>query len=451
MYDTKFAETLIDAALSYGVDAAEIYYCRTTSTEIMAGNGAAEKVTTKSDDGFAVRVLKDHRKAFASSNLSDTKAAIDLVRDLSRRCPLHSPDEFNVIPKPVIAAAGGVEEPFDSGLTEIPLADKIGKILEVESVAKAFDPRLQGFGWLQYGDISQDIAVYNSYGVKSESKGTLIYAYCYAIASDGSSIQTGTHVDASGYFATFDSAEIGRTAAEYAVRMLGAKPIKTGEYRLVLPPETATAFLNAMSEMLSADKVQKGKSPYCDLLGRTVASDIVTVIDDGRLEGGLATSRYDSEGVPTEETVLIENGKLKTFLYDAYCAKKGSTKSTGNSSRGSYHRQPAISPTNFYLKPGSTKRDEAIRSVDEGLYITEVSGLHAAVNPTSADFSVPAKALLIKNGEFAGAVDNITISGNLLKFFENIEMLADDLSWVPSTGMMGSPTIFVADTKVTGN
>lgn len=451
MYDSKFAETLIDAALSYGVDDAEVYYCLTQSTEIMAGNGTAEKVTAKSDDGFAVRVLKDQRKAFASSNSNDTKAAIDLVRELARRCPLHSPDEFNVIPTPVAADDGDVEEPFDSTLTEIPLAEKIGKILEVESAAKSFDPRLQGFGWLQYGDMSQDIAIYNSRGVKSASRGTLIYAYCYAIANDKSSIQTGTHVDASGYFATFDSAKIGKTVAEYAVRMLGAKPMKTGEYRLVLPPETATAFLNAMSEMLSADKVQKGKSPFRDLLGQTVASEIVTVIDDGRLKGGLATSLYDSEGMPSEETVLIENGRLRNFLYDSYCAKKGRTRSTGNASRGNYHRQPAISPTNFYLKPGVVKRDDAMRSVEEGLYITEVSGLHAAVNPTSADFSVPAKALLIKNGEFAGAVDNITISGNLLKFFESIESLADDLAWVPSSGMIGSPTIFVADTKVTGN
>ncbi|MFH1891194.1 MAG: TldD/PmbA family protein [Candidatus Zixiibacteriota bacterium] len=451
MFDSEFAEMLIDAALSYGVDAAEVYYCKTKSTEIMAGNGQVEKVTAKSDDGFAARVLKDNRKAFASSNSTDRKAAIDLVKEIARRCPLHSPDVFNVIPEPVLSKATGVKEPFDQGLMEIPLAEKINKILEVEKAAKAYDSRVQGFGWLQYGDTLQDIAVYNSLGVKAASRGTVVYAYAYAIAGDDSSIQTGTYVDASGYFHKLSADHVGRTVAEYAVRMLGAESAKTGEYKLLLPPETSSAFLGALSDMLSADQVQKGKSPFRDLLGQSVAAANVTIIDDGLLPGGLATSLYDSEGMPTEETVLIQNGELKAFLYDSYCAKKGGTKSTGNASRGTYHSQPSISPTNFYLKPGSTKRESLIRSVSDGLYITEVSGLHAAVNPTSADFSAPAKALFVKNGEFAGAADNITLSGNLLKFFGSIEGMADDLAWMPSSGMIGSPTILVSDIKVTGN
>lgn len=451
MFDSKFAETLIDAALSYGMDAAEVYYCKTKSTEIMAGNGQAEKVTAKSDDGFAVRVLKDNRKAFVSSNSSDRKAAIDLVKEISRRCPLHSPDAYNVIPEPVLSKTSGIDEPFDKGLMEIPLSEKISKILEVEKAAKAYDPRVQGFGWLQYGDTLQDIAVFNSHGVKSESKGTIVYAYAYAIAGDSSSIQTGTHVDASGYFAKLSAERIGRTVAEFAVRMLGAEPIKTGEYKLLLPPETSSAFLGALSDMLSADQVQKGKSPFRDLLGQSVAAKKVTIVDDGLLPGGLATTLYDSEGMPAEETILIENGKLKTFLYDSYCAKKGGTKSTGNASRATYHSQPSISPSNFYLKPGSMKREALIKSVSDGLYITEVSGLHAAINPTSADFSVPAKALLVKNGEFAGAVDNITLSGNLLRFYDRIEGIADDLAWMPASGMIGSPTILVSNIKVTGD
>lgn len=450
MFDSKFAETLIDAALSFGAEDAEIYYCRQQGTEIMANNGKAEMINVKSDDGFGVRVLKDSKMAFASSNLTDRKAAIDLVRDVTLRSLLNSPDENNVIPGPVETDVSGAEELFDPDLESLPLATKIDKLLAIEAEAKTYDSRIQGFGWLQYGDSVQRYAVYNSRGVRAESKGTIAYAFAYAIASDGKSVQTGTYVDAAGYFDRLSEKKIGATVAKFAVRMLGASSVKTGEYLLVLSPETSSVFLEPLSGMLSADRVQKGKSPLHDRLGDKIASSNLTIIDDGLLPGGLATSPYDSEGMPSGTTTLIENGKLKLFLYDSYSARKGKTKSTGNASRSSYHAQPSITPTNFYLKQGEMTKEKLVGSVSNGLYITEVSGLHAAINPTSADFSVPAKAIMIRNGELAGAVDNITLSGNLLDFCRKVDKIANDLTWIPANGMIGAPTVSISSVKVTG-
>jgi PmbA protein len=450
MFDSRFAETLIDAALSFGAEAAEVYCCRKRDTEIMANNGQADSVNVKSDDGYGVRVLRDSRMGFASSNLTDKKAAVDLVREVTHRALIHSPDENHIIPEPSDAGVTGVEELYDPDLESIPLSAKIDKIVAVEKAAREYDSRIQGFGWLQYGDSVQEYFVCNSRGVKAGSKGTISYAFAYAIASDGKSVQTGTHVDSSGFFGSLSAEKIGATVARYAVRMLGAKSAGTGEYLLLLPPEASSAFLSAIAGMLSSDQVQKGKSPLRDRLGETVAAGNVSLLDDGILPGGLATSPYDSEGVPSAITTLIENGRLKSFLYDSYCAKKGNTVSTGNASRASYHAQPSIAPTNFYLKPGDVTQEDLIKSVSNGLYITEVSGLHAGINPTTADFSVPAKALVVRDGEFAGAVDGITISGNILRFFRNINEIATDLTWIPGYGMIGAPTISVSDTKVTG-
>jgi PmbA protein len=450
MFEVEFAETLVDAALSFGAEAAEVYCSKKRETEIMVNNDQAEIVNVKSDGGFAVRVLKDSRIAFASSNSSDRKAAVDLVRDVIDRANLHSPDENNVIPGQSEPASGTVEELYDPALESLPLSAKIDKAVAIERAAKAYDSRIKGFAWLQYGDSVQEYSVCNSRGVKAESKGTIAYAFTYAIANDGGSVQTGSHVDSSAYFDALSAEEIGVTAAERAVRMLGAESTRTGEYLLLLPPETSSAFVSAVADMLSADQIQKGKSPLRDRLGEVIAAGNVSIIDDGILPGGLATSPCDSEGVSSATSVLIDDGVLTSYLHDSYSAKKGDTKSTGNASRSSYHAQPSIAPTNFFLKPGNAKREDLIRSVSDGLYITEVSGLHAGINPTTADFSVPAKALAVRDGSFAGAIDHITISGNVMSLLRNIGGIADDLTWIPGNGMIGTPTILVSNIKVTG-
>jgi PmbA protein len=448
--DQDFSEMLLDAALSLGADAAEVYVNRTVGTEILAGKTEIDSVNLRLADGYAVRVLRDGKLAFGSSNVCEKAAAIELVRNLARRCDLHSPDDNNILPEPPTGERVQVSEPFDPEMADLTLNAKFKKLLAVEQHARAVDPRIKGFGWLQYGDTVQETVVVNSRGIFARSRGTLAYVFAYAFAGDESGYQTGTHVEASSHFDKLSAQDAGEKVASYALRMLGASTASSGEYQIVLPPESGSAFLKSLSEMLSADRVQKGKSPLRDKLGEMIASSNVTIIDDGRLEGGLATSPFDSEGMPSQSTVLIERGKLAGFMYDSYCANRGKTFSTGNASRSSYHSQPCISPTNLYLVPGQVGAESLIRSVGNGLYVTEVSGLHAAVNPTTADFSVPAKAIAVRNGLLCEPIDGITLSGNLLHLFRSIEVVANDLTWTPADGMIGMPTIGVSSIKVTG-
>lgn len=449
-FNSDFAESLIDAALSFGAGSAEVYFGKKTETEIIVSECRAETANVRVDSGFAIRAVRDGKMVFASSSHTDRKEAVDLVRDAVKRMDLHSPDDFNVIPDRLDVDVTGVDEPFDETIERLPLDRKIEKAIQIEKAAKAFDPRVVGFGWLQYGDSVQDYCVCNSNGIRAHSRGTLAYAFAYAIAAADGCVQTGTIEDAAGYFDKLDPDLLGQRVARFAVRMLGSGEIHTGEYSLVLPPETSSSFISALADMFSADRVQKGKSPLAGRMGDVIASEKVTIVDDGVLPGGLATSPYDAEGVPATRKVLVRGGVLHGLLYDSYTARKDHTKSTGNSSRANYHSQPAITPSNFFVEPGNMTPGKILDYVGDGLYITELSGLHAGINPTTADFSVPAKAIVISGGELAHPVANITISGNLLSFFGNVAAVANDLAWVPSLGMIGAPTICVADIKVTG-
>jgi PmbA protein len=218
----------------------------------------------------------------------------------------------------------------------------------------------------------------------------------------------------------------------------------------IFPPEPGNPIVQSLFGMIEADSVQKGKSPFRGKIGQMVASDVLTLLDDGTLAGGLGTRPYDGEGIATTRTMVIEKGILKNYLYDTYTAKKGKTKSTGNASRGGYHSKPLIFPTNFFIQPSNTDAKDITGGVENGILITELSGLHAGINHATADFSVPAKGIVIEGGEPAYPVDNIAISGNLFDFLKNISAVGNDLNWEPIEGMIGAPTFKVDNLRIIG-
>ena len=166
--------------------------------------------------------------------------------------------------------------------------------------------------------------------------------------------------------AQIDPVTIGQEAALEAVRLLGARPIKTQKLALVLPPQVAAQFLGILATALTAEAVQKGRSLFADQMDKQMASPVVTIIDDGSLVGGINTAPTDGEGVPSERTILVENGVLRTFLHNSYTAGKEETVSTGNGVRGSFKTTPEVGPTNMFFRPGTASEEELIQSVDQG-------------------------------------------------------------------------------------
>ncbi len=192
-----------------------------------------------------------------------------------------------------------------------------------------------------------------------------------------------------------------------------------------------------MAQALTAEAVQKGRSLFADKLDKEVASKEVNIIDDGSLEAGLATAPFDGEGVPSKATDLIKEGLLTNYLYDIYTASKDGVESTGNASRGSYRGIPSVSPSNFYLAPGDKDPKDIIKGVENGFYLHKVSGLvTGGANPISGDFSVGATGQWIEGGEIKGAVNEVTIAGNLIDFLKNIEEIGNDLKFNPSIVLM---------------
>ncbi|MEG3070470.1 MAG: metallopeptidase TldD-related protein [Candidatus Syntrophopropionicum ammoniitolerans] len=190
--------------------------------------------------------------------------------------------------------------------------------------------------------------------------------------------------------------------------------------------------MGIISSALTAEAVQKGRSLFAGKLGNRVAADVVTLIDDGTLEGGIGSAPFDGEGVPTGRTVLIDRGVLQQYLYNTYTAAKDGVHSTGNGVRGTF-MTPEVGVTNLFIEAGQTPVAELFQDVASGLYVTEVMGMHTA-NPISGDFSVGVAGLLIENGEITAPVRGMAIGGNIIELFNNIDAVGDDLQFFGSRG-----------------
>jgi PmbA protein len=192
--------------------------------------------------------------------------------------------------------------------------------------------------------------------------------------------------------------EIGKKAAERALRRMGARKIPTCQAPVVFDPLSARSLLSHLFDAVSGSSIYRRSSFLIDQIEQPVASPNFTIVDDARMPAGLCSSPFDDEGVPTQTTAIIENGVLKNYLHSAYTARKLGSQPTGNGSRAA-SGVVTIGPTNFYLKGGAHSPEEIIASIKRGLYIVELIGF--GVNTVTGDYSRGAVGLWIVNGNYA--------------------------------------------------
>jgi len=217
---------------------------------------------------------------------------------------------------------------------------------------------------------------------------------------------------------------------------------------VVLDPVAATAFLGVLSSALSAESVQKGRSPLASLVGQDVAARAVSLVDDGRLMIGPGAAPFDDEGVPTTRTVMVDAGVLKGFLHNTKTATRAGSASTGNAGRGGYRTPPGVSPSNLFLERGEASWEELLRAAEDGVYVQEVSGLHSGANPVSGEFSVGAVGLRIRGGELAGPLREMTVASTLLDVLRAVEVVGSDLRFLG--GNTASPSLLIREMTVGG-
>jgi len=252
-------------------------------------------------------------------------------------------------------------------------------------------------------------------------------------------------------FAHLESPEsVGQEAARRTLRRLGARRVATQQAPIVFSPEVARTLIGSIFDAASGDAIWRHASYLAGKLGETIAAPDITIIDDNTMllpsgVGGFGTSPFDSEGLPSRRTVVVERGVLCNYMLNTYTARKLGMKSTHNASRG-LAGTPGIGCGNLYIEPGAQTPEEIIGGVESGFYVTSLMG--PGTNLVTGDYSRGAAGLWIENGELTYAVEEVTIAGNLGEMFKHVTAIGNDLVF---RGSIASPTLRIEGMTIAGN
>ena len=220
------------------------------------------------------------------------------------------------------------------------------------------------------------------------------------------------------------------------------------KYKAIINNEAMVSLISTFSSIFDADAADKGLSLLKGKEGENIAAKCVNLIDNPLLEGGLASTPFDDEGVATYKKDIIKDGKLMTLLHNLKTSNKAGIKTTGNGFKSSYASTVTISPTNFYIENGNNSLQELIEEVYNGVMITDFAGLHSGANSISGDFSLAAKGFYIENGKKSYPIEQITIAGNFFTLLKDIENIGNDLKFPMSS--IGSPSVIVRELSLAG-
>jgi PmbA protein len=443
------ARQAAEAATSAGASDAEAWAEGSHSREVRVHAGEVESLTEASGRGVGIRAWIGHRTGYAygtdlsGSGLSElAEAAVGAARAADE-------DESAAAPEP---AGHPTEIPGlrDEGVASTETADVIDLAKRVERAALDRDERVTGVEEVVYVDEDSSAAIANSRGVSGTFAASAAYSFLQAMATEDAEVQTGLGFGVARSPRDLDANEIGAEAGDEASSMLGATKPDSRTCPVVLSDRVAASFAGFIGGALCADEVQRGRSPFADRLGDELASAALRLADDGIDPGGLGSAPFDGEGIPRGRTPLLGDGKLLAYLHDSYTARRGGATSTGNAARSSYRSPPSVSTSNLMIEPGELSLDGLLERAGDGVYITEVAGLHSGVNPVTGRFSVGATGKAIRGGALAEPLREFTIAGDLLGTLAAVQAVGSDARWVPFGGSVHSAPLLVGEMAIGG-
>jgi len=431
----------------------EAYVVRSRDVDVKVFDAEVESLAVAEIEGVGVRVVVDARQGYAWAGSLDDDVIADTLAEARDNAAFGAPDESYVLASPsdVDGAVAPALDLWRDDVLSTSTADKVALALELEAAVRAADPLVRGVESASYGDAAVEAAVANSLGVEASTRRTSASCSAFAMAGEGTATQTGSGFSAARSFVEVDPHEAARDAAERAVRLLGAKPIPSGRLPVVLDPLVTRSLLALLGGALSGEAIVKGRSLFVGREGEAVAGPGITLVDDPTLADAFGAATHDAEGVPTRRLELIADGRFDAVLHNVHTAKRAGAgaRTTGSAVRAGFKSPPGVGARALHLVPGELGAEEILASIDHGLYVQSVSGLHSGTNPVSGDFSVGAVGLVVRGGALAEPVREITIASTLQRILHDIAAVGSDLTWLP--GGAAGMTLLVADMSISGS
>ena len=414
-------DKFFELAKKAGIEEAEVSFSNSYSLSFSLFHGEIDSYSTSNSYGFYARGIYKGKMGSISSDVYNSKMAEYFVKKIIENASVVENDD------PVFIFKGSEKyrtiNTFNRQLATIPVEKKIELARQVESELKVADPRIIEVGTVAYDETSSSLTIINTHGLKLSQKSNYFAYYAVAVAKDEKQTKTGYEMFLDNDFSKFVPSKLVKEVTEATVSQLGGNPCDSSTYKSVLAPSVVSSLMSAYVSSAIAEDVQKNSSLFVGKLGQKVASNKVT-IEDLPINKTVFAKSFDDEGVATFNKPIIKNGKLETYLYNLTTAAKDGVQSTGNGvTAGS---KVYTAPTYLKMKPGRKTQEQLFEEIGDGVYITDVSGLHAGLNSRTGNFSLQSTGFLIKNGKKDHPLDIITVSGNLVSLFNSISSVGND-------------------------
>ncbi len=446
----ELAERILSSATAR--EQVEVYVSRGTDTEVRAYDGAVENLSTAVSSGIGIRVLVDGaagaQVGTAWAGSLDEDAVAGALRDARDNVRFATPDEYVALARPDGVAPVSLDLSGDA-VTSTPLHEKIAMAIELERMVRSSDRRIRQVESADYSDYVAEAAILSSTGIRASYARSGAYLSVEAIANDGGDDQTGWGLSTGRAPSDLDLHRAANDAVTRATRMLGAVKPASMKCTAVFDPRTAATLFAIIGGACSGEAVVRGRSFFTGRIGETVASPLFTLLDDPTDPRHFSASVFDGEGLACRRNVLIENGQLRSFVYDTVSARRAGTSSTGSAVRGGIAGSPSAGCRALQLAPGDLDQAEIFRRVGNGVFVESLMGVHSGVNPVSGDFSVGVTGLIIRDGQLAEPIREVTVASTLQRMLLGVLHVGRDVEWL--AGSAAGQTVAIEGIALSGS
>jgi len=433
-------EYVVSKGLSKGATEVEAYLTYARSVTASVENNRLHTASESYDFGVGIRVAKGKRVGFSFTNKLDSESLVNAI-DKALDAASSTPEDQSWRGFP----GGPFTYASPSGTYSSRIAKKeIRDAVELTKLMMEYALRDKRITVVEAGTAFSEglVAIMNSHNVRGVDKWTATYMAIAVVANDGTYTTPIVYEWWGSRLSEGDPRRIASRAVTKATSALNPIKVSSGKYHVILEPEALTSLFNyTVKPALRGDFVVRGRSPLKGREGELIASEYLSIVDDGLAPGGLATSKFDGEGIPKRRTELIIKGVLRGFIYDTYWGRKAERTSTGNAVRGSYSTQPHVGFSNFIVGNSSESLETHLSSIEGALLVNELQGAHSS-NPETGEFSVVGvPTWLVRKGELR-AVKGVMIVGNVWNLLKRIEFISKERkiltsNFVPWIGFSG--------------
>ncbi len=439
----RVIDYISEKAINRGATEVEAYATYSKSVEALAHNNKLHTASEVKDLGVGIRVAIGKKVGFSYTNRFDDESLINAIEKAMEVAKGTPEDRF------WRGFPGGPftyttpKDTFSKRIADKSTTDAVNDIKSLLDIALR-DKRIT----VVYAVSSYTysiVAIGNSNGVRGVDEGTATSVGLEVVANEAGYTTPSVFEMCSRRVEECSIDDVVSKAVDKALKALKPIKIEPRTYDVILEPEALSSlFTYTVMPALRGDNVVRGKSPLKGREGEQVTSKLLTIVDDGLVPGGMATSKFDGEGVPKRRTELIVRGVLKGFIYDTYWGRRAEKPSTGNAVRASYNTQPSVGFSNFMVTPGTESIDSYINTCERALLINELQGAHSS-NPETGEFSVVAvPAWIVRKGELK-AVKGAMIAGNVWRKLKRINFISREVKDIVSLKL---PWIGFASVKV---